>query len=159
MKKTTVIIFTVLLIIVLIVTLKNSISVNIDLKDAGSSNNVSTSPAQSSKNGLETKENTEGPVSIAVTPLDLGDDSPTWNFEVSLNTHSGALDTNLTTASELIGVQGKSYKPVSWDGPAFEGHHLKGILKFKPILPKPKPIELKIKNIGGVSERSFKWNL
>ncbi len=157
MKKAAIIIFFVLLTIVLLTTLKNSVSLNIGSKNTNNSNNATAIPAQNNKNNLETIESTDGPVSVVVTPLDLG--SQNWNFEISLDTHSGALNTDLTAVSELVDDQGKLYKPVSWDGPAPEGHHLKGILKFNPILPKPKSIELKIKNIGGVSERNFKWSL
>lgn len=159
MKKATIVIFAILLVIVLVVTLKNSVSINIGSKNTNSSNNAASAPTQINKNSLGTKENTQGSVSVAITPLNLNDNSPTWNFEVSLNTHSGALNADITTVSELVDDRGKLYKPVSWDGPAPGGHHIKGILKFNPILPKPKSIELKIKNVGGVEQRNFKWNL
>ncbi len=157
MKKITIVIFVVLLIVVLLTTLKNSVSLNIGSKNTSNSNNATAIPAQNNKNNLETIESTDGPVSVVVTPLDLG--SQNWNFEISLDTHSGALDTNLAAVSELVDDQGKLYKPTSWDGPPPEGHHIKGILKFNPISPKPNSIELRIKNIGGVGQRSFKWNL
>jgi len=160
MKKITIVIFVVLLIVVLFATLKNSVSINIGSKNANSSNNITTTPAQDSKNGLETKESTQGSVSVVVTPLiNLENNSATWDFEVSLDTHSGALDTDLAAVSELVDDQGKLYKPTSWDGPPPEGHHIKGVLKFNLISPKPNSIELRIKNIGGVEQRSFKWNL
>lgn len=147
MKKIT-IIFIGLFLIILAFTFIN--------KDTGNSNNV-PSPTQDSNNSLESRENNEGPVAIVVTPLNLKDSVSTWNFEITLDTHSGILDTDLVAVSELLDDQGKSYKPISWEGDSLGGHHRKGILKFKPVLPKPKPIELRIKNVGGIPERSFKW--
>lgn len=122
-----------LLLIVLIAALMNSVSVNIN-----------------SSNRLETKESDEGPVSVTVTPI-------ASDFEISLNTHSEELSEDLVAVSELVDGQGKLYKPVSWEGDIPGGHHRKGVLKFNPISPRPKSIELKIKNVGGVPERNFKW--
>lgn len=157
MKKVT-IIFVGLLLIVLAIKLMNSFSININSKSASSPSNV-TSPTQSSNSSLESRENNEGPVVITVTPLNLKDNSSTWNFEIVLNTHSGSIDDDLVAVSELVDDQEKLYKPVSWEGDNPGGHHRTGVLKFNPISPKPKSIELKIKNVGGVAERSFKWNI
>lgn len=165
MKKVT-IIFVILLLIVLAVTLKDSFSVNIVPKSTGTPNNI-TSSAQSKNSSFETKENTEGPVSVTVKPLSLENGLPTWDFEITLNTHSEELNADLVTVSELVDDQGKLYKPISWEGDKPGGHHRSGILKFNPISPKPKSLELKMsklfpsetKNVGGVTERSFKWNL
>ncbi|MBI2329956.1 hypothetical protein HYU94_01035 [Candidatus Daviesbacteria bacterium] len=106
---------------------------------------------QSKPLSLETKENNEGPVAIKVTPKDLS------NFEIVLDTHSEELTADLVANSELVTDQGKSYKPVSWEGTPPGGHHRSGVLKFNSISPKPKSLELRIKDIGGVLERSFKW--
>ena len=101
----------------------------------------------------------EGPVSIAVTPKDLSAGLSGWNFEITLVTHSGSIDADLGAVSELVDDNGKLYKPVSWEGSPPGGHHRNGMLKFNSISPKPKSIELKITDIGGVSERNFKWSL
>ncbi|MCL4417101.1 MAG: hypothetical protein M1268_02840 [Patescibacteria group bacterium] len=148
MKKI-VIIFIVLLLIILAFTLKNSFSVNLNPKSA-------SNPGSSN---LETKENNEGPVSVIVTPNDLNNGLSGWDFQVVLNTHTEELTADLVTVSVLIDNQNHVYKPLAWEGDNSGGHHRKGILKFNPISPRPKSLELKIKNVGGVSERSFKWNL
>ena len=75
------------------------------------------------------------------------------------DTHSEELSEDLVAVSELLDDQGKAYKPTSWDGSPPGGHHRNGVLKFNPISPKPRSLELKIKNVGGVVERSFKWDL
>lgn len=158
MKKITVIIISILLII-LTFKLKDSFSINIGPKNASTSTNtVSPTQNQNSNNSL-TKESSEGPVTVAITPQSLDPNSSTWNFEISLNTHSEELSADLVAVSELTDDQGKSYKPISWEGAPPGGHHREGVLRFSLISPKPKSLELKIKNVGGVSERRFKWNL
>lgn len=124
-----------------------------------SSPNILPSPTPTKNITLATKENNEGSISIAVTPQSLETGSPTWNFKVELNTHSVELNADLVVSSELIDNEEKSYKPISWEGAPPGGHHREGILKFNPISPKPKSLELKIKNVGGAPERRFKWNL
>lgn len=147
MNKNTIIAAVVLIIVLAFVLVKN-VSININTKGAGGS-----------KSGLEMKESNEGPVGVTVTPDSLDGNVPSWNFEIALNTHSGSIDSDLVVATELVDDKGKIYKPVSWDGAAPGGHHRSGVLKFNPISPRPKSIELKIKDVGGISERSFKWDL
>lgn len=139
MKKI-IIIFTVFSIIVLVSLFNGIFSVNVNLKNAGNPGSVN-----------DTKENTDGPVSVAITPLSLRE------FEVSLNTHSEELNVDLVTSSTLTTDQGKIYKPTIWEGDPPAGHHRKGILKFNSIDPKPNFIVIKMENIGGIAERSFKW--
>src|SRR3989338_3825017 len=144
MKKITIILIAILLVI-LVIALINNISI-------------------SSKSGLETKESSAGSVSVAVMPRSLEESSATWDFEIKLNTHSEELSEDLVIVSELVDDQGRVHKPISWEGDPPGGHHRQGVLKFKPILPRPKSIELKmsklsaseIKNAGGISERIFK---
>jgi len=149
------IIFIGLLLIVLAIMLTKSFSVSINSKSADNSNKA-LNPSPSNSNSLKAKENNEGTVAIVVTPLNLTNNS-IWNFEIALNTHSEELNSDLVIMSELSDDQGKLYKLVSWGGSPLGGHHREGILKFGPISPRPKSLELKIKNIGGVLERRFKW--
>ena len=101
----------------------------------------------------------EPPVLIKVTPLQLGQGADPWKFYVEFTTHSGSLDQDPAQATLLIDDTGQAYQPTVWEGPPPGGHHVTGTLAFKPIAPLPKSVELKIKNIGGIPERSFKWNL
>lgn len=159
MKKLT-IIFIAILLVILVVKVKDSFSINIGPKNASTSTNtVNLTQNKNSNSSLETKENTEGPVSVAVTPRSLENGSSAWSFDITLNTHSEELSEDLVAVSELVDDQGKSYRPTSWEGAPPGGHHREGTLKFNPISPKPKSLELKIKNAGGIPERSFKWDL
>ncbi|MBI4059220.1 hypothetical protein HY404_03195 [Candidatus Microgenomates bacterium] len=106
---------------------------------------------------LAVKENSEGPVTVTVAPHGWENGVNTWDFDITLDTHSEELNTDLVAMSLLMDDQGKVFKPLSWEGDPPGGHHRRGILKFKTISPRPKSIELKIKNVGGVTERSFRW--
>ena len=106
----------------------------------------------------ESKNDNQATVSITVTPIDISSQSKEWKFDIVMDTHSVELDQDMTESAVLIDGQDKEYKPIGWEGPS-GGHHREGVLVFDPIEPMPKYIELKIKNIGGVTERLFKWNI
>ena len=108
---------------------------------------------------LETKTDEQASVTVEVTPLELSKEAKTWNFTVAFTTHSGNLDQDLTKVAVLTDDKGNVYQPTAWEGSPPGGHHRSGTLIFNSLNPTPKFIELKIKDVGGVPERSFKWNL
>ena len=110
--------------------------------------------------------NSEGLVTVKVSPRDFSQSATSWDFEILLDTHSQNLeDPGLTNNSVLLDDKGNQLSPIYWeDIPADEveppqEHHRQGVLKFKPISPRPKSIELRINRVGDVSGRSFKWEL
>ena len=107
----------------------------------------------------ESQISEEPPVLIKVTPLQLGKDFDSWRFNMEFTTHSGSLDQDPAQATLLIDDTGQAYQPTVWEGAAPGGHHVTGTLVFKSITPLPKSVELKIKDVGGIPERFFKWNL
>ena len=107
----------------------------------------------------ETKSDDQPPVVVAITPVEFGEDAEQWRFIVVFDTHSGSLDQDPAQAISLVDDNGNVYQPVAWEGPGPGGHHREGAIIFNPIEPRPKYIELKIKNVGGVVERSFQWSL
>ena len=117
------------------------------------------------KAGLKTgnnkiQVNEEGLVSVSVAPLNILDvKSETWDFEITMNTHSVELNEDIVKVSSLIDDRGNKYFPITWEGSEPAGHHREGVLKFKPISPKPEFIKLIIKEVGGVKERIFEWKL
>ena len=118
-----------------------------------------TAREASSSQKWETKTDDQVGVTIVVTPLDLAPESSEWKFDIGINTHSVELDQDMTKIVVLTDDQGKEYNPVACDCAAPGGHHREGILTFKAISPVPQSIELTIKDIGGIPERSFKWDL
>lgn len=108
---------------------------------------------------LETVTNREGPVTVRVTPRNISPKSASWDFEVSLNTHSVPLDQDMVSAAVLILDSGKPQRPKTWEGDPPGGHHRKGTLKFQPPSAMPKQIDLQINGIGGINQRVFRWRL
>lgn len=106
---------------------------------------------------LGARTNNEGAVEITVTPKKLSDKE--WAFEMTLNTHSVDIGEDLTKASVLINENGNEYNPIEWQGDPPGGHHRSGILKFNSISPRPTLITLKIRQVDGIEERNFTWQL
>lgn len=107
----------------------------------------------------ETKINEELPVTIKITPIKLGGNVEICKFGVVFDMHSGSLDDDPMEIAVLADDKGKSYQPIAWEGSVPGGHHREGVLVFNAINPAPSYAELKIKNVGGISERLFKWNI
>ena len=107
----------------------------------------------------ETKTDDQPPVTVTVTPLELGKDAQAWKFDIVLDTHTGSLDNDLLTAAVLIDDSGAAYQSTAWEGPGPGGHHREGVLVFDAINPAPEQVTRKIKDVGGVPERTFTWNI
>lgn len=110
------------------------------------------------KKQWETKSDDQPPVAIKATPVEFGQNAKMWKFTLIFDTHTGSLDDDMVQAAVLTDDKGKTYRPVAWEGPGLGGHHREGELIFNPIQPLPEYVELKIKDVGGIAERSFKWN-
>ncbi len=108
---------------------------------------------------LGAQKSSAGGVTIAVTPQNVTGDVKTWDFKVTLDTHSQDLSDDLVKSSLLLDGTGGQHAPVAWDGAGPGGHHREGVLRFKPISPGPKTIELKIQRAGEPVPRSFRWQL
>jgi hypothetical protein len=115
---------------------------------------ISTSNAAEA--GLAPQTSDERGVKVTVTPQALA--QATWNFEVTLETHTQNLSDDLSRSASLV-AEGKQYSPLGWEGAAPGGHHRGGLLRFKAIVPQPGLIELRIRLAGETSPRSFKWTL
>ena len=108
--------------------------------------------------GLAAQVDRQNRVVVKVEPVVVDPGAPT-RFVISLNTHSGALDFDLTQISVLQDDRGNSYRPTGWDGSPPGGHHRSGSLRFPPLAAESRRIKLTIKDIYGVPERVFEWNL
>lgn len=99
-----------------------------------------------------------GGVTVAVTYVNPSNNqSP--RFEVALNTHSVGLDSyDFKTLAVLRDGTGKTYSPIKVENKG-GGHHRQVTLTFPKISPKAKRVEIVIKDIAEVKERTFRWNL
>ncbi len=110
-----------------------------------------------------TRSDTQGAVTIDVTPLNLAQPSETLMFDVSMNTHSVDLSMDLAQLSTLTTDTGKTIQASLWEAPK-GGHHIEGKLSFpviadgKNLLDGASSITLTINNIDSQS-RTFTWQL
>lgn len=88
-------------------------------------------------------------------------------FAVTLDTHAVDLDGyDLATLAVLRTDDGRQVQPRSWDAP-MGGHHREGKLIFPATTPDGQPvigpatrgIELIVRDVANVPERSFTWTL
>lgn len=114
------------------------------------------SQVQTSGSGLAEQTREGGGVTVSATPQSLGEGEP-WSFQVVFDTHTVELSQDPAQISVLI-ADGKEYVPLAWEGDPSGGHHRAGILKFPAVSPRPKNVELTIKEVGG-ADRSFSWTL
>ena len=97
-------------------------------------------------------------IKITVAPRDIPNGARTWDFEVTVESYTRDLSDDLTRSSVLI-ADGKKYLPTGWEGAPPGGHHRKGLLRFKAIVPKPWSMELQVRLTGDTLPRSFNWLL
>jgi len=115
------------------------------------------SDAPSTLQKWESKIDEQASVTVTVTPTLLSEESEEWKFDVVMDTHSVELEQDMTKIVVLVDDQGKEYAPISWEGPT-GGHHREGVLSFNSV-ESTKWVEIKINDIAGIPERSFKWSL
>lgn len=111
------------------------------------------------KKQWETKIDEQLSVTVEITPIDLGVDSKMWRFMFVLDTHSGSLDQDPVRIVSLLDDKGGIYQPIAWEGSGPGGHHREGTLIFNVVKPMPTYFELIIKDVGGIPERVFRWNI
>jgi hypothetical protein len=114
-------------------------------------------PAAAAEPG--TRKSSNRGVTVAVTPQKLSAGATSWEFKIVLDTHAGELNDDLVKTAVLLDGTGGKYAPVAWDGAGPGGHHREGVLRFKPVTPQPKAIELQIQRAGEAKPRAFRWQL
>lgn len=112
---------------------------------------------QSEQGTLSTQTLVDGTVTYKVTHKNLAPAAASWDFDISLDTHTGSLDQDLVTLVRLVDDKGNEYKAVSWEGDQPGGHHREGLLKFSPVTPRPASIELKIQTTTNNENNSLRW--
>ena len=107
--------------------------------------------------GLETQTDSARGVTVKVTPKNVAGNATAWEFAIVLDTHSADLNDDLVKSSLLLDGAGGRHSPLAWDGAPPGGHHREGLLRFKPISPRPQSIELQITRAGEDAPCSFRW--
>ena len=114
--------------------------------------------ADNSAIGLATQTDDQNLVTFDVTPADFSFGVP-LRLKVSMNTHQGGLDFDLTEISMLKDNEGTTYAPLGWEGDAPGGHHRSGTLTFPALSSEITSINLVIENVYDIPARSFIWKL
>lgn len=118
-----------------------------------SSGAVAPPPDPSQASILGVTRESDGPVTVALTPKELSDGGLT--VEMAVNTHTvNDLHTYDLTHIVTLKVDGKTIPPVS--APELEGHHGGGDLVF-PLETMPDALTIEIRGLNGVELRTFTW--
>jgi hypothetical protein len=97
-------------------------------------------------------------VTVKVTPLSLKNGEPPA-FDIAMDTHSVDLAADMLKTVVLRDDSGKEYAPTAWDGAGPGGHHREGKIKFAALTTNFKSVTLVVRNLAGVPERAFKWDV
>ncbi len=116
-------------------------------------------PAAQDKATFAVKDNNEGAVSVSVTPQDLSKSAGTWRFALRFNTHVTPISQDMVAVVSLADGKGAEERPSAWEGDPPSGHHRRGVIVFQPINPTPSTLTLHIREVGGVADRTFTWDL
>jgi hypothetical protein len=103
------------------------------------------------------KRDSQGAVSVIVTPAGPPAAGAPLTVTVRLDTHSVALDSiKFEEAVVLRGPNGVDVAP-KVDRVSGGGHHREVVLSFPPLPGMLREVRITVKNVGGVAERSFAW--
>lgn len=115
--------------------------------------------AQASPESIAVQSSSEQGVTVKVTPRSIGSADSRWEFAVVMDTHSADLSDDLTLSATLVTDEGRTFRPVRWQGAPPGGHHREGVLAFDVPAPRPGVIELRIARPGESAPRIFRWQL
>jgi hypothetical protein len=107
---------------------------------------------------LKAKTDDQKRVKVKVTPQEIRIGEPI-KFKIVFDTHSVDLSFDPAAISTLELDKNFELRPEKWDGAGPGGHHRSGTLIFKSIPHETKSLKLTIRNVAGVPERTFVWNL
>lgn len=105
-----------------------------------------------------TKTDRRGPVSVSVTLAALPTVGAPIKVRVVLDTHSVGLDgIAFDSAVALRTADGTELAPTGVEAKG-AGHHREAVVVFPPVAV-PGPVRIVVKDVGGVAERSFPWEV
>lgn len=115
--------------------------------------------SKSSSSSYETKERSEGNVTVSVTPQTLKENNKPL-FYVEFETHSVELDFDASAITVLVDDRRNSFGQPAWEGSPPGGHHRKGALSFaRDLSNTTKSVTLTFTNIANIPARTFIWEV
>lgn len=104
-----------------------------------------------------TKQDRQGPVTVAVTLTAVPAVGEPVKVKVVLDTHSVGLDgIAFENVVALRTLDGTDLAPTAVEQAKGSGHHREAVLVF-PAMGQASPVRIIVKNVGGVAERNFLW--
>lgn len=144
------------LLLMILILIAAFFGINVFKKTNKQSFKINTTNKQ--EKNLNSQENERGNVTVTVKPITLKmGENP--SFELEFETHSVNLDFDVAKQSYIVDDKGKRFNNGIWNGSPPGGHHRNGTLSFNNSLTQTNYVELIIKNIAGISERKFRWEL
>jgi len=105
-----------------------------------------------------TKRDRQGPVTVVVTLMAPPSGGLPIRVKVVLDTHSVGLDgVAFDQAVTVRAADGRDVAATALEEVSGSGHHRQAVLVFPPA--PAGPLRLVVKDVGGVAERSFVWDL
>jgi hypothetical protein len=106
------------------------------------------------------KRDSQGPVAVTVTLIEAPATGSPVKVKVVLDTHSMALDgIKFEEIVALGGPNGTTIAPTAVEQAKGAGHHREAVLAFPPLPAGARDVRIAVKNVGGVGERNFTWDL
>jgi len=106
------------------------------------------------------KRDGQGPVAVTVTLIEAPATGSPVRVKVSLDTHSVALDgIKFEDVVALGGPDGAAIAPTAVEQATGAGHHREAVLAYASLPAGAREVRITVKNVGGVGERNFKWEL
>lgn len=105
-----------------------------------------------------TKRDQRGTVTVDVTLIAPKTAGEPVKAKVVLDTHAVALDAIALDQAVALRTDGGDLAATAVEQASGSGHHREAVLVFPP-LPQPGRVRIVVKNVGGVAERAFDWEL
>jgi hypothetical protein len=105
-----------------------------------------------------TKRDQQGPVTVVVTLMPPATPGAPLKAKIVFDTHSVGLDGIVLDRAVVMRTDGTDVPPTAVEQATGGGHHREAVLVF-PAPTQPGPVQILVKNVGGVAERSFSWEL
>jgi hypothetical protein len=97
---------------------------------------------------------------VTVTATLIKEDAEGTTIQLALNTHSVSLDAYKLETIALLRDDSRNLYPLqAVEKASGGGHHRQAVLRFAKVNPEAKAIELTVKDVAGVKERTFRWGV
>jgi hypothetical protein len=106
-----------------------------------------------------TQRDGQGAVTVVITLAAPPQVGVPLRATVTLDTHTVALDGIAFEQAVVLRTSGEvEVAPTGVEGATGGGHHRQAVVSFPPVT-QPGTVRIVVKNVGGIAERSFAWEL